>query len=102
MTKSISSRHFIAWCFFSAVLLFAATVPVAAFSAACERPAQLHFSYFPQGELRDNAIVIRPLFKALSDATHIPVVGVSVASYGAVMEGLLSGSIDIARLGPAS
>ncbi|HEY4073029.1 MAG TPA: phosphate/phosphite/phosphonate ABC transporter substrate-binding protein [Herbaspirillum sp.] len=91
-----------------ALLLFALAVPMAAKAAAtpaqagCDRPARLRFSYFPQGQLLDNATILRPIFKELSDALHVPVESVSMSSYGAVMEGLLSGSVDIARLGPAS
>lgn len=69
---------------------------------ACERPARLHFSFTPQTPLQDNSTVLQPLFKELSDVLHIPVESVTLPSYGAVIEGLLSGSVDIAKLGPAS
>ena len=69
---------------------------------ACERPARLHFSFTPQVQLQDNSTVLQPLFRELSDVLHIPVESVTLPSYGAVIEGLLSGSVDIAKLGPAS
>jgi phosphonate transport system substrate-binding protein len=77
------------------------TVTATVAAASCDRPARLHFSFTPQTQLQDTA-VLRPLFKELSDVLHIPVDSVSLPSYGAVMEGLLSGSVDIAKLGPAS
>jgi phosphonate transport system substrate-binding protein len=70
--------------------------------AACERPTRLRFSFTPDVELQENPAALRPLFKALSDVLHIPVESVTLPSYGAVIEGLLSGSVDIAKLGPAS
>ncbi|HWZ48394.1 MAG TPA: phosphate/phosphite/phosphonate ABC transporter substrate-binding protein [Herbaspirillum sp.] len=83
------------------ILLFTVAIPVMA-SSACERPSRLRFSFFPQGQLLNNGTLLQPMFKELSAALHIPVESVSMPSYGAVMEGLLAGSIDIARLGPAS
>jgi phosphonate transport system substrate-binding protein len=80
----------------------AATIAASATHAKCDRPKHLRFSYFPQGQMLDNATILQPVLKELSDVLHIPVESVSMASYGAVMEGLLSGSVDIARLGPAS
>jgi phosphonate transport system substrate-binding protein len=83
-------------------LLSAQAFAAPAAAAACERPTRLHFSFSPQGQFQDNAAVLQPLFKELSDVLRIPVESVSLPSYGAVMEGLLSGSVDIATLGPAS
>jgi phosphonate transport system substrate-binding protein len=79
----------------------AAPASIAASAPACERPARLHFSFTPQLQLQDPA-VLQPLFKALSDVLRIPVESVTLPSYGAVIEGLLAGSVDIATLGPAS
>ncbi|RXZ36980.1 phosphate/phosphite/phosphonate ABC transporter substrate-binding protein [Oxalobacteraceae bacterium CAVE-383] len=76
--------------------------PASAAPAACDRPARLHFSFSPQGNLQDNPALLQPLLTELSDVLHIPVESVSLPSYGAVIEGLLSGSVDIAKLGPAS
>lgn len=83
------------------ILLFTLAIPAIA-SSTCDRPSRLRFSFFPQGQVLNNGTLLQPMIKELSAALHIPVEGVSMPSYGAVMEGLLAGSIDIARLGPAS
>ncbi|HEY4318874.1 MAG TPA: phosphate/phosphite/phosphonate ABC transporter substrate-binding protein [Herbaspirillum sp.] len=83
----------------------AALAPAAAAAlpgGACERPARLRFSFTPEAQLLEYPGMLQPLFKALSDALHIPVESMTLPSYGAVIEGLLSGSVDIAKLGPAS
>lgn len=68
---------------------------------ACERPVQLKFSVIPQGGMQQNIASLRPLLLALEEALRIPVIAVKSGSYGAVAEGLLSGAVDVARLGPA-
>lgn len=71
-------------------------------TTACERPAQLRFSVIPQGGMQQSMANMRPLLGALEEALKVPVVLVESHSYGAVVEGLLAGAVDLARLGPAS
>lgn len=70
--------------------------------ASCERPQRLRFSGIPQGSEQEQQEAMAPLLEALRDALKIPVEVVWPASYGAVIEGLIAGAVDVARLGPAS
>ncbi len=69
---------------------------------SCERPAQLRFSLVPQGDVAKDIADLQPLFRNLERALKMPVVAITPSSYGAVVEGLLSGAVDLARLGPAA
>lgn len=71
-------------------------------AAECERPARLHFSLVPQSDLQKDVASLKPLFADLQAALGIPVEVVMPTSYGAVIEDLLSGAVDLARLGPAA
>lgn len=72
------------------------------YAAECERPARLHFSLVPQSDLQKDVASLKPLFADLQTALGIPVEVVMPTSYGAVIEDLLSGAVDLARLGPAA
>lgn len=73
-----------------------------AFAAACERPARLRFSIIPRGDVRKELAALQPLLDGLETALGMPVEIYSAPSYGAVLEALLSGAVQLARLGPAS
>lgn len=77
------------------------SAPAHAAAKACERPAQLRFSVIPQGGMQQNMDSLQPLLAALEEVLKIPVVTTQLSSYGAVAEGMLSGAVDVARLGPA-
>ncbi len=77
-------------------------LPVSAAAVACERPLKLRFSLIPQGDFGKDVAAIRPLLDALEESLGMPVETVQPSSYGAVIEGLLAGAVDVARLGPAS
>lgn len=72
------------------------------FAKACERPSQIRFSLIPQGDVKQDVAKLQPLFRNLEQELKIPVVVITPSSYGAVVEGLLSGAVDLARLGPAA
>lgn len=78
--------------------LFAASTQ----AQACEDPKIIRFSLIPKKNNQSQAIQIQPLIKALEDSLKRPVELVLAPSYGAVVEGLLGGSVDLAELGPAS
>lgn len=69
---------------------------------ACENPRALHVALIPQRDMATLLMQYRPLMQALSVALGRPVDAVPASSYGAVIEGLLSGAVDLAELGPAS
>lgn len=71
-------------------------------AADCEKPARLRFSLVPQGNVQRDVAELQPLLDELRAALRIPVEVYAPPSYGAVIEGLVSGAIHIARLGPAS
>lgn len=56
----------------------------------------------PQSDMQKDIVAFQPLFDDLQKRLGIPVDLITPSSYGAVIEGLLSGNVDLARLGPAS
>lgn len=86
----------------AALLLLAWLWPNAAFGAECENPAMLRISIIPSGDLKKDMAAHQPLLQGLRAALGIPVEIYAPPSYGAVVEGLLSGAIQLARMGPAS
>lgn len=74
----------------------------AALGAECENPAMLRISIIPSGDLKKDMLAHQPLLQGLRAALGIPVEIYAPPSYGAVVEGLLSGAIQLARMGPAS
>ncbi len=68
----------------------------------CERPARIRYSMVPEGDVETDLAHIQPLLDDLQSSLGIPVDVITPSSYGAVIEGLLAGNVDIARLGPSS
>lgn len=69
---------------------------------SCDNPKSLRFAVVP---IKDPAVMLaqyRPLIQVLEKILERRVEFVQVTSYGAVVEGLLAGNIDLAELGPAS
>ncbi len=75
---------------------------MAAPKMACERPQRLRFSFVPQGRDIDQQSAFGPLVEELRERLKMPVDVIVPTSYGGVIEGLIAGAIDVARLGPAS
>lgn len=71
-------------------------------AAECEKPGRLRFSFVPQNDVQTEVDALQPLFDELQLAIGMPVDVVAPSSYGAVIEGLLAGTVDLARLGPAA
>lgn len=71
-------------------------------AAACEQPRRLSFSIIPRGDVRKEIAELQPMLGKLEAALGIPVEVYTAPSYGAVVEALLSGAVQLARLGPAS
>ncbi|MBP0600856.1 phosphate/phosphite/phosphonate ABC transporter substrate-binding protein [Herbaspirillum sp. LeCh32-8] len=82
--------------------LLASSPAVAKGQGACERPQRLRFAVIPQGNDDRQVRAMEPMLELLEKQLKIPVETVTPSSYGSVIEGMLSGTIDIARLGPAS
>lgn len=68
----------------------------------CEDPRPLRLSLIPLKDLATQQAQYRPLIRQLELALARRVEAVPAVSYGAVVEGLLNDSIDVAELGPAS
>jgi phosphonate transport system substrate-binding protein len=84
------------------LLLAGLGLHTAALGAECENPAMLRISIIPSGDLKKDMLAHQPLLQGLRAALGIPVEIYAPPSYGAVVEGLLSGAIQLARMGPAS
>lgn len=69
---------------------------------ACEDPRPLRLALVPEKDPYRQAQQYRPLLKALEHTTGRRVAWIPTTSYGAVIEGLLTGDIDVAQMGPAS
>lgn len=69
---------------------------------ACDSPKTIHISVIPKSSSGAQSAQFQPLVKVLEATLKQPVQIVLAPSYGAVVEGLLAGSIDLAELGPAS
>jgi phosphonate transport system substrate-binding protein len=85
-----------------ALLVLQTTICLPAFAAQCELPKKLNFAAIPQTNDTQQNPVFQPLLDALQKTLNIPVTTVQTRSYGAIVEGLAAGSIDLALLGPAS
>ena len=75
---------------------------VAASEAACDDPRVLRFALIPKTNAQKQQQEFRPLQVELEKALQRRVEITTAPSYGAVIEGLLNDSIDLAELGPAS
>ena len=70
-------------------------------STVCEDPRPLRVAFVPKSS-QDPVRLHGPLLRALEQALNRPVEVLPMASYGAIMEGVLSDAVDLAELGPAS
>ncbi|MFC7299760.1 phosphate/phosphite/phosphonate ABC transporter substrate-binding protein [Herminiimonas aquatilis] len=95
----LNARRFLQPLFVSLTLLICISIAQA---AECERPARLQFSLIPQSDVPTEIAALQPLFEELQLAIGMPVDVVMPSSYGSVIEGLLAGTVDMARLGPAA
>lgn len=103
----ISARTLLSRCFRQGSRLLAVVVVALLWSshavaAKCENPQRLRFAIVPQDNLQMDVAAHQPLFNSLQAATGLAVAVVMPSSYGAVVEGLLAGAIDLANLGPAA
>ncbi|MDX9843484.1 MAG: phosphate/phosphite/phosphonate ABC transporter substrate-binding protein [Aquabacterium sp.] len=88
---------------FSLVLMWLAPAQAAPRHATqCDSPRPLKLALVPLKDPNTQARQYRPLIKGLEQATGRRVQAVPATSYGAVIEGLLAGDIDLAEMGPAS
>ena len=71
-------------------------------AASCETPQRLRYSMVPEGNVAQDLLRFQPLLKSLGTTLGVPVDVLTPSSYATVIEGLLSGSVDVARLGPSS
>lgn len=69
---------------------------------SCNQPRVLYFAAIPKKNLTLQYQEFEPLRQELQKVLGIPVRTVAVHSYQAVVEGLLSGAVDLAELGPAA
>jgi phosphonate transport system substrate-binding protein len=96
------ARGILAACGLALAALLASPPASAQRGAACERPERLRFSFVPQGSDEEQQSAMDPLLDALREKLKMPVEMVVPSSYGSVIEGLMAGAVDVARLGPAS
>lgn len=75
---------------------------VGAVEPRCDDPRVLRVALIPKSQVQRQQQEFAPLQRALEKALQRRVEVATAPSYGAVMEGLLSDSVDLAELGPAS
>jgi len=80
----------------------AALTAGAAIAVTCEDPNPLRFALIPRTDLVKQMQSHRPLLKHLEKLLGRKIAIIQPTSYGTVIEGLVSGSIDLASMGPAS
>ena len=85
-----------------ALSLCHAALANAANTVECENPRVLRMSMIPSGDVKKDLAEHQPLLEELRAVLGIPVEIYIPPSYGAVVEGLQSGAVHLARLGPAS
>lgn len=71
-------------------------------AAECDDPRPLRLAQVPQKRADLLATQFQPLYRHLERVLGRRVEVIQAPSYGAVVEGLLAGSIDVADLGPAA
>lgn len=69
--------------------------------AGCDRPSTIRFSIIPVANVDEHFRMYQPLMQRMERLTRQSVTIVPPTSYSSVVEGLLSGRIDVAKLGPA-
>lgn len=85
-----------------ALLCLAACCGTTSLAQGCDDPAVLRFASIPKSEGAQQQQTLRPLMKELERVLQKRVEVVRSNSYGAVVEGLHAGHLDLAELGPAS
>lgn len=85
----------------TAVAFTFATSHTLASSVQCEQE-QLTVSMVPKKSVDEQAREYQPLVELLEQSLDIPVELIRATSYQSVMDGILSGGIDLAVMGPAS
>lgn len=82
--------------------ILAALLAIGVHAADCDDPKPLRFAQVPQKNAELLKSQFQPLYQHLEKTLGRRVEVVSSRSYGAVVEGLLLGNIDVADLGPAA
>lgn len=85
-----------------AVLCLAACCGASLMAQGCEDPAVLRFASIPKSDGAQQQQTLRPLMKELERVLQRRVEVARSNSYGAVVESLHAGNVDLAELGPAS
>jgi len=85
-----------------ALVCVAACGGVSTRAQGCDDPAVLRFASIPKSDGAQQQQTMRPLMKELERVLQKRVEVARSNSYGAVIEGLHSGNVDLAELGPAS
>lgn len=85
-----------------ALVCLAACAGVSTRAQGCDDPAVLRFASIPKSDGAQQQQTMRPLMKELERVLQKRVEVARSNSYGAVIEGLHSGNVDLAELGPAS
>lgn len=85
-----------------AALCLAACGAASTRAQGCDDPAVLRFASIPKSDGAQQQQTMRPLMKELERVLQKRVEVARSNSYGAVVEGLHSGNVDLAELGPAS
>lgn len=68
----------------------------------CKRPDMLRYAVVPKQSQQLQYEAFEPMRVHLEQALGIPVLTVAAHSYQAVIEGIVSGAVDFAEMGPAS
>jgi phosphonate transport system substrate-binding protein len=74
----------------------------ALWAADCSDPKPFRFAVIPKKNVQAQLSEYRPMIAMLQQTLGRRIELVPASSYGAVVEGLLAGNIDLAELGPAS
>lgn len=83
-------------------LVLLAWNPTLALGAPCLNPTPLRLVQIPLKSAKAQASDIQPLLTYLEQQLQRPIAYFTAHSYGAVVDGLLAGSYDVAELGPAA
>jgi phosphonate transport system substrate-binding protein len=83
-------------------VLMMAGIPSICMAETCDDPNPIRFSLIPKKNIAEQLDHYRPMLALLEKKLGRKIETLQPASYGSVIEGLLSGSIDIAELGAGS
>lgn len=95
-------RPFLAFVLAPAVGFAALAAAPLANASACDNPAVLRVALIPKSHAQQQLQTLAPLLTTLESTLKRRVELSMPSSYGAVIEGLLRGTVDVAELGPAS